>query len=325
MKLASLKDGSRDGSLVLVSYDLARCVSVRDIAPHMQHALDVWDEVLPALRARAEALEKGLLDTQPFDPRKALSPLPRAYEWVDGSAYLNHVVLVRKARKAEVPETLYTDPLVYQGGSGTFLSPMQDIPLVNPTWGLDFEAEVAVVLKDTPQGTRAEEAHRYVALVMLVNDVTLRNLIPNELAKGFGFFCSKPSSAFSPCAVTPDVLGEAWKHGRVHLPLLTCYNGVQVGRTQAGPEMHFSFYQLIEHICKTRSYTAGTVLGSGTVSNADRAYGISCLAEQRMLETIEQGEPKTPFMSVGDRVQIHMLNAEGQSVFGLIDQKVVGV
>jgi fumarylacetoacetate (FAA) hydrolase len=249
--------------------------------------------------------------------------LPRAYEWVDGSAFLNHVILVRKARGAEPPETLRTDPLVYQGGSGVLLGPCDDIPLVDEGWGLDFESEVCVVLDDTPRGTRSDGAAEHVKLVMLANDVTLRNLVPAELAKSFGFFQSKPATAFSPFAVTVDELGEAWRDGRVHLRLRTTYNEELVGDCDAGPEMHFSFFDLVAHLCKTRGFTAGTIVGSGTVSNADRARGVSCLAERRMIETIERGAPSTPFMKVGDSVRIEMLASDGSSIFGAIAQKVV--
>jgi fumarylacetoacetate (FAA) hydrolase len=314
MKLATLRNGTRDGALALVSADLRTCLSVADIAPTMQAALDDWGRTEPLLRARADDLAAGRITGVPFDPAGCLSPLPRAYEWVDGSAYLNHVRLVRKARNAEPPATLETDPLVYQGGSGVLLGPTDDVPLVNPAWGLDFESEVAVILGDTPQGTLPGDAAPYVRLVMLVNDLTLRNLIPDELAKGFGFFCSKPASAFSPVAVTPDELGEAWRDGRVHLRLRTEHNGALVGDTEAGPEMHFSFYDLIGHITKTRAYTAGTILGSGTVSNVDRARGISCLAERRTIEII---------LKAGDTVAIEMLDAAGRSIFGRIAQKVV--
>jgi len=324
MKLATLRDGSRDGKLVVVRRDNAVYAPADGIAPNLQAALDEWDRRAPELERLAADLEEGRVEGRPVEPDELHAPLPRAYEWVDGSAYLNHVILVRKARGAEPPPTLREDPLVYQGGSGHFLGPTEDIPLADPAWGLDFESEVAVVLGDTPQGTKAEEAHRYVRLLMLVNDVTLRNLIPAELAKGFGFFQGKPATAFGPFALTPDELGDAWKEGRVHLPLRTVYNGELVGDPHAGPEMHFSFFDLIEHICKTRSFTAGTILGSGTVSNEDRARGISCLAERRMIEIIETGAPKTPFMQAGDTVEIEMLDAEGKSLFGRIAQKVVG-
>jgi fumarylacetoacetate (FAA) hydrolase len=251
------------------------------------------------------------------------SPLPRAYEWIDGSAYLNHVLLVRKARNAEPPPTLLTDPLVYQGGSGVLLGPGDDIPLRDPAWGLDFESEICVVLGDTPQGTTVAGAGNVVRLVMLANDITLRNLIPAELAKGFGFFSAKPATAFSPFAITPDELGPAWREGRVHRRVRTTYNGVLVGDVEAGPEMHFSFFELIAHLTRTRAFTAGTILGGGTVSNADPARGISCLAERRAIETIAHGAPRTPYMKAGDTVAIEMFDDLEGSLCGRIAQKVV--
>jgi len=323
MKLATLRNGTRDGELIVVRRDGEVFTRASDIAPNLQDALDRWDEVEADLHARAELLENGQVEHETVDVDRLHSPLPRAYEWVDGSAYINHIVLVRKARGAEPPETLETDPLVYQGGSGHLLGPSDDIELVDPDWGLDFEAEVAVVLGDTPRGVAAEEAGDYVRLVMLVNDVTWRNIIPPELAKSFGFFQSKPATAFSPFAVTPDELGEHWKEGRLHLPLETYYNDDLFGNPEAGPDMHFSFYDLIQHITKTRSFTAGTILGSGTVSNEDRSRGSSRLAEKRMLEKIDTGEFVTPFMKRGDRVRIQMRDEEGNDIFGVIDQKVV--
>ncbi|MBA2661425.1 MAG: fumarylacetoacetate hydrolase family protein [Bradymonadaceae bacterium] len=323
MKLATLRDGSRDGKLIVVRRDNAVYAPADAIAPSLQAALDDWDNLEPALKKLAGQVEAGEVATSPVDIGALHSPLPRAYEWIDGSAYINHIVLVRKARGAEPPETLETDPLVYQGGSGVLLAPTDDIPIPNPAWGCDFESEVAIVLGDTPQGTRADEASGYVRLVMLVNDVTFRNLIPAELAKSFGFFQSKPASAFSPFAVTPDELGDAWQGGRLHLPLRTTYNGALFGDPQAGPEMHFSFFQLVEHVCKTRAYTAGTIIGSGTVSNRDRARGSSCLAEKRMIEKIETGEFTTPFMSAGDTVSIEMLDKSGHNIFGTIAQRAV--
>jgi fumarylacetoacetate (FAA) hydrolase len=322
MKLATLRDGTRDGQLVVVSRDNKRYLPATSVCKSMQQALDDWDMIAPKLEGLLKTLNADPTQGQPFDATKALAPLPRAYEWIDGSAYINHVVLVRKARGAEPPETLRTDPLIYQGGSGVFLAPTEDIPLADAAWGCDFESEVCVVLGDVPQGTKAQDAARYVRLVMICNDVSLRNLIPGELAKGFGFFQSKPASAFAPIAVTPDELGAAWKEGRVHLPLHTWFNGEFFGDPDAGPEMHFSFFDLIQHIAKTRSYTAGTILGSGTVSNEDRSRGSSCLAERRMIEQIDTGSPKTPFMKVGDRVEIEMFDANGQSIFGRIAQKV---
>lgn len=323
MKFATLRDGTRDGSLLIVRRDLSTWTDASDIAPTLQAALDRWDDVVDALQARADALEAGTVASEPFDATKLHAPLPRAYEWVDGSAYINHVILVRKARNAEPPPTLETDPLVYQGGSGVLIGPTDDIPCVDEAWGLDFEGELVVVLGDTPQGTTAAEASQYVRLVTMVNDVTLRGLIPAELKKGFGFFQGKPASAFGPVAVTPDELGDAWKDGRVHHPLLVDWNGTRVGHAHAGPEMHFSFFDLIQHICKTRAFTAGTILGSGTVSNEDWDQGFSCLAEQRMKEIIRDGEAVTRFMKPGDTVRIEVLDDDGNSIFGAIDQVVV--
>ena len=260
---------------------------------------------------------------EPIDHTRLAAPLPRAYEWVDGSAFLNHVILVRKARGAEPPKTLETDPLIYQGGSGDLLGPRDAIELRDPAWGLDFESEVCAILDDTPIGTTAAEAAHHVKLLVLANDCTLRNLIPDELAKGFGFFQSKPATAFSPFAITPDELGPAWRDGRAHVRVRSTYNGTIVGDCDAGPEMHFSFFQLVQHVAKTRRFTAGTILGSGTVSNADRARGISCLAERRMIEIIEGGKPITPFMAVGDHIRIEALDANGKNPFGAIDQQVV--
>lgn len=323
MKLATLADGSRDGALALVSPDGQTFVRATNIAKNLQTALDEWATAEPALRALDARLRSGEITGEPVDPSQFLAPLPRAYEWIDGSAYLNHVRLVRKARNAEPPPTLETDPLVYQGGSGTFLAPTQDIPLVDPAWGLDFEAEVCVVLGDTPQGVTPDRAEPYIKLLMICNDVTLRNLIPAELKKNFGFFNGKPSTAFAPFALTPDELGDAWRDGRIHLPLSTWLNGELAGDPEAGPEMHFSFFDLIAHITKTRAFTAGTILGSGTVSNEDRERGSSCLSEKRMIEIIESGEASTRYMEPGDRVRIDMLNNDGQSLFGAIDQVVV--
>ena len=323
MKLATLQDQTRDGRLVVVRRDLSLCASAHAIAPTLQAALDRWSETEPRLRALAHDLESGHLTGQTFQQKETLSPLPRAYEWVDGSAFLNHVRLVRRARNAEIPPTLETDPLVYQGGSGVLLAPRQDIPLRKQEWGLDFESEVAVILGDTPLGTTAADAEPFIKLVMLANDITLRNLIPTELAKQFGFFTSKPATAFSPVACTPDELGTSWHDGRLHLPLRTFYNDVLVGEPDAGPEMHFGFHQLIQHIAQTRAFTAGTILGSGTISNSDRAKGYSCLAEKRTLETLDTGKPITPFMKPGDTVAIEMLGPDGESLFGRIEQRVV--
>ncbi len=326
MRLATLKDGSRDGRLAVIRRDGAALAPATAVAPTLQAALDDWARCEPRLRALAADLDQGALAGEPVVLDALSAPLPRAYEWVDGSAFLNHVRLVRKARGAEPPPTLETDPLVYQGGSGVLSGPREPLPLLDEAFGLDFEGEVCVVLGDVPQGTRARDAARHVRLLMLANDVTLRNLVPGELAKGFGFFQSKPATAFSPFAATPDELGPAWRDGRVHLSLRVVYNGALVGDCQAGPEMHFSFHDLVQHIARTRSYTAGTILGSGTVSNADRARGVSCLAERRVLEILDAGPggvPTTPFMKRGDRIEIEMLDAGGRSVFGKIAQEVV--
>ena len=324
MKLATLRDGSRDGRLLVVRRDGETAAPSPDAWPTLQRALDDWDAAEPQLRALSDQLDRGAIDGMPVDPLRLGAPLPRAYEWVDGSAFLNHVILVRKARGAEPPKTLETDPLIYQGGSGDLLGPRDPIELRDAAWGLDFESEVCVVLGDTPVGTTAAEASKHVRLLMLANDCTLRNLIPDELAKGFGFFQSKPATAFSPFAVTPDELADEWRGGRLHVRVRTTYNGNVVGDCDAGPEMHFSFYDLIAHVAKTRRFTAGTILGSGTVSNADRARGISCLAERRMIEIIETGKPVTPFMSVGDRVEITAVTPDGKHPFGSIEQLVVG-
>jgi fumarylacetoacetate (FAA) hydrolase len=322
VKLASLKHG-RDGRLIVVSRDLTRAVAVPNIAATMQRALDDWRVVAPKLKAVAQALEAGRADGSfAFDPKACHSPLPRAYQWADGSAYVTHVELVRKARGAEMPPSFWTDPLMYQGGSDNFIGPTDDILAADEAWGIDFEAEVAVITDDVPMGTVADAALDHVKLVMLVNDVSLRNLIPNELAKNFGFFQSKPASAFSPVAVTPDELGTTWRDGKLHLPLRVTLNGSVFGAPEAGEDMTFSFAQLIAHAAKTRELAAGSIIGSGTVSNKDRSKGSCCLAERRTLETIDEGKPKTPFMRFGDRVRIEMLDAKGQSIFGAIDQQV---
>lgn len=323
MKLATYKNGRRDGKLMVVKRDLSACLDVSSIAANMQNLLDNWNDLSPAVEAKFEELETGRVAGDAFDLAQVLAPLPRAYEWIDGSAYINHIVLVRKARGAEPPATLRTDPLVYQGGSGVFLSCIDDIALADQSWGLDFESEVVVVLDDVPQGIKASEVEGHIKLIGLCNDISLRNLIPAELQKGFGFFNSKPASSFSPVFVTPNEVEGFWQDGRLNLPMLTFYNGEKFGDPNAGPEMFFSFHQLVEHIAKTRSFTAGTIIGSGTVSNEDRDRGSSCLAEKRMIEKIEQGEITTAFMKPGDTVEIEMNDPSGQSIFGRISQKVV--
>jgi len=323
VKLGTIANQTRDGQLVVVSRDLKRYTTAGSKVPTLQFALDNWNSVVAELQKLSDKLNNDTSFGTGHSFENFIAPLPRAYEWVDGSAYLNHVQLVRKARGAEMPTSFFTDPLVYQGGSGDMLAWNQDLTFTDASWGLDFESEVVVYLDDTPQATSAEEAQSHVRLVGIVNDVSLRGLIPNELAKGFGFFNSKPSTAFAPVVVTPDELGGAWQNGKVHLPLHTHYNGKLFGHPNAGPEMQFSFYELIAHITKTRSFTAGTILGSGTVSNEDRTLGSSCLAEKRMIETIDDGVAKTPFMQVGDRVEIEMFDGKGHSIFGKISQKVV--
>lgn len=324
MKLASYKDGSRDGQLVVVSRDLATAHYANGIATRLQQVLDDWNFLSPQLEDLYAALNAGRArHAFPFDPKQCLAPLPRAYQWLDGSAYLNHVELVRKARGADMPESFHTDPLMYQGGSDDFMGPCDAIVASTEAFGIDFEAEVAVVTGDVAMGTSADAALDSVRLLMLANDVSLRHVIPPELAKGFGFVQSKPATAFSPVAVTPDELGEAWKGGRVHLALQTQWNGKRVGLCDAGPEMTFHFGQLIAHVAKTRNLRAGSIVGSGTVSNKDWTRGYSCIAEKRAIETIEHGEPKTEFMRHGDTVRIEMKGADGASVFGAIDQDVV--
>ncbi|AOL22960.1 fumarylacetoacetate (FAA) hydrolase [Erythrobacter litoralis] len=334
MKLATLKDGTRDGRLVVVSKDLTRCCAADNIAPTLQHALDNWAEIAPKLEVLARDVEHEAVPCERFHERDSHSPLPRAYQWADGSAYINHVELVRKARGAEVPESFYHDPLMYQGGSDGFLPPRGDIPLGDTAWGCDMEGEVAVIVDDVPMGVSAEDAAGHIKLVMLVNDVSLRGVIPGELAKGFGFFQSKPASAFSPVAVTPDELGEAWKDSLVHLPLMVDYNGEPFGRAEVGVDATFNMAQLVAHAAKTRSLCAGSIIGSGTISNrdpdggagkpvADGGLGYSCIAEIRMIETIRDGEPTTRFMAPGDTVRVEMRDADNHSIFGAIEQKVV--
>jgi fumarylacetoacetate (FAA) hydrolase len=320
MKLANRRHG-RDGSLLVVSRDGKRVASASHIVPHLQAALDDWSSVEPELRRRFDALESGLLPGQPIAEVELTAPLPRAYEWIDGSAFTNHIILVRKARGVQPPQTLYTEPLVYQGASGCLLGPTDDFSLGDERFGLDFEAEVCAVLGDTPRATKAADAAPYVQLFMLANDWTFRNLVSPELAKGFGFFVSKPATAFSPFAVTPDELGASYRDGRIHLKLETRLNGKLCGDPDAG-EMHFSFFDLIAHVTQTRALTAGTILGSGTVSNADPARGVSCLAETRARELIASGNASTPYLRVGDRVEIAMFDDARNSVFGAIAASV---
>ncbi|KKO44171.1 2-keto-4-pentenoate hydratase [Arsukibacterium ikkense] len=334
MKLASLKNNTRDGQLVVVSRDLSRCVTVTDVASTMQQLLDNWANLAPALQQRYEALNSGSFNGEmPFEPTQCESPLPRAYQWADGSAYVNHVELVRKARNSEMPPSFWTDPLMYQGGSDDFIGPRDPIEAISTEHGIDFEGEVAVITDDVPMAVSPEQALKKVRLIMLVNDVSLRGLIPNELAKGFGFFNSKPASSFSPVAVTPDELGDKWQDGRVHLPLLSTYNDKPFGKPNAGIDMTFNFGQLIAHAAKTRNLGAGAVIGSGTVSNKqgteygtainEGGVGYSCIAEIRMIETIRDGKPSTSFMQFGDTIKMEMLDSDGQSIFGAIDQQVV--
>mgnify|MGYP000155487823 FL=1 len=332
MKLATLKDGTRDGRLVVVSRDLTRCTDASFLARTLQAALDDWARIAPHLDTLSQSLESGAVPSQRFHEHDAHSPLPRAYQWADGSAYVNHVELVRKARGAEMPQSFWTEPLMYQGGSDGFLGPRDAIRMADEAWGIDMEGEIAVIVDDVAMGATVEEARAAIRLVMLVNDVSLRGLIPGELAKGFGFFQSKPSSAFSPAAVTPDELGDAWDGGKVRLPLSVDLNGRPFGRADAGVDMTFDFPRLIAHAAKTRPLSAGTIVGSGTVSNKldggpgkpveAGGAGYSCIAELRMVETIETGEARTPFLRFGDTVRIEMKDRTGRSIFGAIEQKV---
>lgn len=332
MKLATLKNGRRDGRLVVVSRDLTRCTDASFLVPTLQAAMDDWRRISPHLEAMAESLEHGAVPSERFHEHDAMSPLPRAYQWADGSAYVNHVELVRKARNAEMPASFWTDPLMYQGGSDAFLGPRDPIVLADEAFGIDMEGEVAVIVDDVPMGASVDQARDAIRLVMLVNDVSLRNLIPAELGKGFGFFQSKPSSAFSPVAVTPDELGDAWDGGMLHLPLTVDLNGKPFGRANAGIDMTFDFPTLIAHAAKTRPLSAGAIVGSGTISNklndgpgkpvAEGGVGYSCIAEIRMIETIETGAPKTSFMRFGDTVRLQINDAKGHSIFGAIEQTV---
>ena len=333
MKLATIKDGTRDGRLAVVSRDLTRALDAAAVARTMQGAIEDWDRAAPRLADLYAELNAGAArHAVPFVPAQCHAPLPRAYQWVDGSAYVNHVELVRKARGAEMPQSFWTDPLMYQGGSDSFIGPCDDAPFADEAWGIDFEGEVAVITGDVPMGTTADQAGAHIRLFMLVNDWSLRLLIPGELGKGFGFVQSKPATSFSPVAVTADELGAAWRDGRVHLPLVAHLNGALFGKPDAGLDMTFNFAQLIAHVAKTRELEAGSIVGSGTVSNKENGgpgrpakeggAGYACLAEQRTIETILQGKPVTPFMRFGDRVRIEMLDARGQSIFGAIDQQV---
>ena len=323
MKLATLKDGTRDGQLMVVARDLKTAQLADGVARTLQKALDDWTFIAPQLEQIYQDLNQGRgRRSFDFEPKNCMAPLPRAFQWADGSAYVNHVELVRKARGAELPASFWEEPLMYQGGSDDFLGPTDDIELFHEEWGIDFEAEVAVITDDVQMGAAADQAHQRIRLLMLVNDVSLRNLIPDELAKGFGFVQAKPATSFSPVAVTPDELGDAWKGGKVHLPLLSTWNDKLVGKPQAGVDMIFNFPQLIAHLAKTRNLRAGSIIGSGTVSNKDAKRGYSCIAEQRCLEMIAGGEPVTPFMAFGDTIRIEMLNGDGKSVFGAIEQTV---
>jgi len=324
MKLATLKNNTRDGQLVVVNRALDKAVVVNDIAATLQAVLDNWDEISPKLEKVFQALNNDeIANTIAFEQAECESPLPRAYQWADGSAYVNHVELVRKARNAEMPETFWTDPLMYQGGSDAFIGPRDNIEVISEEYGIDFESEVAVITDDVPMGATPEQAAKHIKLVMLVNDVSLRNLIPGELAKGFGFFQAKPSSAFSPVAITPDELGDSWDGKKLHLPLTTHLNDELFGQPNCGVDMTFDFPTIVAHAAKTRPLSTGCVIGSGTISNYDRSAGSSCLAEVRMLETISDGKPSTSFMSFGDTVRIEMFDNDGVSIFGAIDQKVV--
>ena len=320
MKLGSLRS-DRDGELLLVSRDLSRAFALPGT---LQTALDHWAEVEPKMRALAAALEEGQVpNTVPFEPKRCAAPLPRAYQWADGSAYVVHVELVRKARGAAMPPSFWTDPLIYQGGSDSFLGPCEDVPITDESFGIDFEAEIAVITDDVPMGVTSDAARKHVKLILLANDISLRNIIATELVKGFGFFQGKTWTSFSPVAVTPDELGEAWNGGSIDLPLLSTLNGKPFGKPNARTGMVFDFPKLIAHAAKTRPLGAGTIVGSGTVANEDRSVGSSCIVERRAIEMLEHGAPRTPFMKFGDRIRIEMLDAQGRSIFGAIDQKIV--
>lgn len=327
MKLATLKDGSRDGQLAVVSRDLSLAHLAHDIAGTLQTALDDWRFFAPQLNDLYDRLNRGRTrHAFAFEPARCMAPLPRAYQWADGSAFVNHVELVRRARAVEMPESFWHDPLIYQGGSDDFIGATDDVLLASEEWGIDFEGEVAVIVDDVAMGVRVEDAGSHIRLLMLVNDVSLRNLIPAELGKGFGFFQGKPASSFSPVAVTPDELEDAWRDGRVHLPLQVHWNGQKVGQPNAGIDMVFGFPQLIAHVAKTRNARAGSIIGSGTVSNRaaniDATIGYACIAEKRCLETLTDGKPSTEFMKFGDTIRIEMFDPQGRSIFGAIDQRI---
>src|SRR5215510_2649384 len=324
MKLGSLKEGGRDGTLIVVDRALKRAVRAGAIAPTLQKAFDDWKGAESRLRALAEQLADGkAAGAFDLDTRALAAPLPRSYQWADGSAYVVHVELVRKARGVEMPPSFWTDPLMYQGGSDSLIGPEDDIEAADEAWGIDFEGEVGVIVDDVPMGVSPEAARRHIKLVTILNDVSLRNVIVTELAKGFGLFHGKPATAFAPVAVTPDELGAAWEGGKLNLPLISTYNGKEFGHPNAATDLTFDFGQLIAHAARTRHLEAGTVVGSGTVANRDPSAGCSCIAERRVRETIEGGKPLTPFMKFGDRIRIEMFDRAGRSIFGAIDQKVV--
>lgn len=322
MKLATLKTAGRDGCLVVVNRELSRARAVPEIAPTLQAALDDWAAIEPRLQQVYRALNAGECDSMPFDGGLAAAPLPRAYQWLDGSAYLSHVERVRKARGAEMPARLLDDPLMYQGASDVMLGACDPIEAANKDWGIDFEAEVGIITDDVEYGVSVAEAESHIKLIVLINDISLRHLIPDELAKGFGFLHGKPASAFSSVAVTPDELGEAWRDSKLHLPLMVHWNGQLFGQANAGADMQFNFARLIAHAARTRKLSAGTIIGSGTVSNYDATVGYSCVAEKRVVEIIETGKAVTEFMRFGDRIRIEMQDQQGQSIFGAIHQEV---
>ena len=323
MKLGSISDNSRDGCPVLVDRCLRYMVPVKDVIDNWQLAIENWSEVSPELEKIYEKLDKGLAEgASAYDRSKLAAPFPRAYQWLDGSAYVTHVELLRKARGVELPANFWVDPLMYQGGSDHFLGPCETIKIKDINWGVDFEGELAVVVDDVPLGISENKAEQHIKLIMLVNDISLRNLIPDELNKGFGFVHGKPPSAFGPLAITPDTIGQSWKDGKVHLPLLIKLNGKKVGFANAGVDMTFSFPELVAHAAKTRRLRAGTIIGSGTISNSDQQHGYSCIAEIRMIETINEGAPHTPFLQYGDKITMEMFASDGQSIFGSLEQTV---